>query len=144
MEVEVIFEKTYPRVDIEEKYAHIEETVVVDPNEPRLTYDEIMQKIYSNMTYILMPERVKASQQFIDLAIEVSDLYGIYIVIRRHLSHISVVLSFDYGGCFSDMCKLLGMADRLCVFNNANGREITFALDYFTHVEMKNGKIMNP
>ena len=90
MSVEIIYEKKYPRIDPIEEMKQIELEMADEPEEPTPSFEEIMQKIQANTTYVLMPERIKASEDFIQAAIEVSELYELDTKIERHFDHISV------------------------------------------------------
>lgn len=98
MSVEIIYEKKYPRIDPMEEMKQIELEMADEPEEPTPSFEEIMQKIQENTTYVLMPERIKASENFIQAAIEVSELYELDTKIERHFDHISVNYSFNCCG----------------------------------------------
>ena len=106
MSVEIIYEKKYPRIDSMEEMKQIEMEMADEPEEPTPSFDEIMQKIQENTTYVLMPERIKASEDFIRAAIEVSELYELDTKIERHFDHISVDYSFNCCGGLRDICLL--------------------------------------
>ena len=59
MSVEIIYEKKYPRIDPMEEMKQIEMEMADEPEEPTPSFDEIMQKIQENTTYVLMPERIR-------------------------------------------------------------------------------------
>lgn len=103
MSVEIIYKKKYLRIDPMEELKRVEMEAADELEQPRPTFDEIMQKIYANTTYVLMPERIKASEEFIQTAIEVSELYELDTKIERHLDHISVNYSFDCCGGLRDI-----------------------------------------
>jgi len=69
MSVEIVYEKKYPRIDPMEEMKQIELDMADEPKEPTPSFEEIMQKIQENTTYVLMPERIKASEDFIRVAI---------------------------------------------------------------------------
>ncbi len=103
MSVEIVYEKKYPRIDPMEEMKQIEIEMADEPKEPNPSYEEMMQKIQANTAYVLMPERIKASEDFIQTAIEVSELYELDTKIERHLDHISVNYSFDCCGGLRDI-----------------------------------------
>ena len=144
MSKEIIYEKRYPRIDLTAAMKEIEEEKVEAPNEPVPSFDEIMQKIALNTTLVLMPERIKASEEFIRIAKEVSELYELDTRIERHFDHISVTYSFDCGGGMSYINQVFGMADQFSFFTNIYGRDITISLDYFTHASLRNGRVVSP
>ena len=59
------------------------------------SFEEIMKEIYSNVSYLVLPEREKRAKDFIKTAIEISNDYEVDIEIKEHLSHISVTYFFD-------------------------------------------------
>ena len=144
MNKETIYEKTYPRIDAVKEMLQIEQEMADESNEPVPSFEEIMQKIQANTTYVVMPERIKNSEKFIQMAIEVSELYELDTRIDRHFDHISVTYSFDCGGGLQEINRVFGMADQFSFFTNIHGRDITVSLDYFTHATVRNGRIVSP
>ncbi len=144
MSVEIIYEKKYPRIDPMEEMKQIEMEMADEPEEPTPSFDEIMQKIQENTTYVLMPERIKASEDFIRTAIEVSELYELDTKIERHFDHISVDYSFNCCGGLRDINKVIGMADQSSFFKDILGWDITISLDFFTHAVVRNGRVVAP
>lgn len=144
MSVEIIYEKKYPRIDPMEELKQVEMEAADEPEQPRPNFDEIMQKIYANTTYVLMPERIKASEEFIQTAIEVSELYELDTKIERHLDHISVNYSFDCCGGLRDINKVFGMADQFSFFKDIYGWDITVSMDFYTHAVVRNGRVVAP
>lgn len=144
MSKETIYEKTYPRIDAVKGMLQIEQEMAGKSNEPAPSFEEIMQKILTNTTYVVMPERIKNSEKFIQMAIEVSELYELDTRIDRHFDHISVTYSFDCGGGLQEINRVFGMADQFSFFTNIHGRDITVSLDYFTHATVRNGRIVSP
>ena len=64
LEEEVIYEKTYPREDIDELHAKLSKEVDVQDRDEkkRMTFDEIMEEIYEGVEYELLPERAKSAE----------------------------------------------------------------------------------
>lgn len=144
MSVEIIYEKKYPRIDPMEEMKQIELEMADESEEPAPSFEEVMQKIQANTTYVLMPERLIASEEFIRSAIEVSELYELDTRIVRHLDHVSVDYSFDCCGDLRDINQVFGMADRFSFFKDIFGRDITISLDFFTHAVVRNGRVVAP
>ena len=122
----------------------IELEMADEPEEPTPSFEEIMQKIQANTTYVLMPERIKASADFIQAAIEVSELYELDTKIERHFDHISVDYSFNCCGGLRDINRVIGMADQSSFFKDIFGWDITISLDFFTHAVVRNGRVVAP
>lgn len=144
MSGEIIYEKKYPCIDPVKKMEQIDQKLSKEPKKVIPPYQKMLRKIQVDTTYVLMPERIKASEEFIRTAIEVSKLYELDTRIERHLDHISVYYSFDCGGCLRDINRVFGMADQASFFRDVHGRDITVSLDFFTHATFRNGKIMFP
>ena len=144
MSVEIIYEKKYPRIDPMEEMKQIELEMADEPNDPTPAFHEIMAKIQAETTYVLMPERIKASERFIQTAIEVSELYELDTKIVRHLDHISVNYSFDSCGGMRYINRVFGMADEFAFFKDIHGWDITVSMDFFTHTVVRNGRVVAP
>lgn len=144
MSVEIIYEKKYPRIDPMEELRQAELEMADEPEQPQPTFSEMMEKIYADTTYVLIPERIKASEDFIRAAIEVSELYELDTKIERHIDHISVDYSFDCCGGLRDINKVIGMADQSSFFKDIFGWDITISLDFFTHAVVRNGRVVAP
>ena len=142
--VEVIYEKKYLHIDSVDEMKQIGLEIADEPEERLSSFEEMMEKICINTTYVLMPERVRASREFVRAAIEISKLYELDTRIERRLDHISVNYSFDCGGGLRDINRLFGMADQVSFFKNINGRDITISLDFYTHAVVRNGRIASP
>ena len=144
MGVEIIYEKKYPRINPIEEMKQIELEMADEPEEATPPFNEIMAKIQADTTYVLMPERIKASEKFIQTAIEVSELYELDTKIERHLDHISVNYSFNCCGGMRDINRVFGMADQFSFFKDIYGWDITVSLDFYTHAVVRNGRVVAP
>ena len=106
---EIIYEKHFHKetiAEIEKDRIDFVEAIGEDA-EHAPSFDEIMKKIYSNVTYLVLPEREKMAQTFIETAIEISNDYELDIEIEEHLSHISATYYFDCGACMGSLEELL-------------------------------------
>ena len=144
MSKEIIYEKKYPRIDPMVELKNSTQERVDDPKEPIPTFEEIMKKIQTNTTYVLMPERIKGSEEFIQTAIEISKLYELDTRIERRFDHISVIYSFDCCGGLRYINQVFKMADQFSFFTDIHDRDITISFDYFTHASVRNGRIVSP
>lgn len=144
MSVEIIYEKKYPRIDPMEEMKQIELEMADEPKEATPSFDEIMAKIQADTTYVLMPERIKASEKFIQTAIEVSELYELDTKIERHIDRIIVNYSFDSCGGMREINRVFGMADEFAFFKDIYGWDITVSLGFFTHAVVRNGRVVAP
>ena len=144
MSVEIVYEKKYPRIDPMEDMKQIELEMADEPKEPTPSFEEIMQKIQESTAYVLMHERIKASEDFIRAAIVVSEMHELDTKIERHLDHISVDYSFNCCGGLRDIKRVIGMADQPSFFKEIFGRNITISLDFFTHAVVRNGSVVAP
>ena len=98
---EIIYEKHFHKETIEELEKERIDLVEAFGEDAKQapSFNEIMKMIYSNVTYLALPEREKMAQTFIETAIEISNDYELDIEIEEHLSHISATYYFDCGAC---------------------------------------------
>lgn len=142
---EVIYEKKFPKWEMpsEEELAEIE--VDADEQKEHLIFEQIIEKIYEGVEYVLMPERVEAANRFVRKAIEVSELYEMDIKIEKRTSHISTTYYFNYGGGMKHLTDIIGMADDLAFFGRKdNAYDIVMSLDFYTHAVYRKGRQINP
>ena len=145
-EEEVIYEKTYPREDIDELHAKLSKEVVVQDRDEkkRMTFDEIMEEIYEGVEYELLPERAKSAEIFVELAKRISEIYKLDVKIVKHYSHISVDFCFNSSGCMGFLKHIIRFADDISFFANIKGYEIVMSLDHYTHAETRHGRRIHP
>lgn len=144
MRSKVIYEKIFPPMEIP-SMEEIEETnATPDEETERLTFEEIMQKIYKDMVYVVIPGRAEKAESFIRKAISVSELYEMDIKIEQHFSHISVSYHFDCGGAMKHLIDIISEADEIAFFRPKEGRDIIMSLDFYTHAEYRNGRRIEP
>ena len=115
---EIIYEKHFHKETIEaiekERIDFVE--AFGEDAEQAPSFNEIMKKIYSNVTYLVLPEREKMAKTFIETAIEISNDYELDIEIEEHLSHISATYYFDCGACMGFLRRIIEMSDDISFF----------------------------
>ena len=142
---EVIYEKRFPKWEMPSDEELAEDKVDADEPKERLTFEQIMEKIYKDVTYVPMPERTEEAKAFLRKAIEVSELYEMDVKIERRTTHISVTYYFDFGGGMKALTDIIGMADDLAFFGRKdNEYDIVMSLDFYTHTVYRNGRQENP
>ena len=146
LEEEVIYEKTYPREDIDELHAKLSKEVDVQDRDEkkRMTFDEIMEEIYEGVEYELLPERALSAEIFVELAKRISEIYELDVKIVKHYSHISVDFCFSSSGCMGFLKHIIRFADDISFFANIKGYEIVMSLDHYTHAETRHGRRIHP
>ena len=146
LEEEVIYEKTYPREDIDELHAKLSKEVDVQDRDEkkRMTFDEIMEEIYEGVEYELLPERAKSAEIFVELAKRISEIYKLDVKIVKHYSHISVDFCFSSSGFMGFLKHIIRFADDISFFANIKGYEIVMSLDHYTHAETRHGRRIHP
>ena len=97
-----------------------------------------------NRTLILIPEKLKKADEFIKLAIEVSELYELDTKISEKDSHIVVNYSFDSAGDMAFLIPVFRQADSISFFTGIYGFEITISLDYYTHAVYNKDRLVHP
>lgn len=146
----VIYEKNYPHPTFEKEMKELEEyekKVESSPDyipEPDMTFDEFYKKMMNDRTLILLPGRMKGSEEFIKLAIETSEQYELDIKVTREDSHIAVDYSFDSAGDMGFLIPVFRIADSISFFTGIHGFEITISLDYYTHAVYHKGQLVHP
>lgn len=110
---EIIYEKHFHKETIEELEKERIDLVEAFGEDAKQapSFNEIMKMIYSNVTYLALPEREKMAQTFIETAIEISNDYELDIEIEEHLSHISATYYFDCGACMGFLRRIIEMSD---------------------------------
>lgn len=141
---DVIYEKRFPKLEIPSLEEFGEMDASANEETEPLTFEEIMERIYTDVVYVLMPERAAKAESFIRKAIAVSELYEIDIKIEYHFSHISANYYFDCGGCMKHLIDIIKEADDVAFFRPTEGCDIIMTLDFYTHVEYRNGRQVNP
>lgn len=142
---EVIYEKKFPKWEMPSEEELSECKVDTDKPKERLTFEQIMEQIYKDVTYVPMPERTEEAKAFIRKAIEVSELYEMDVKIERRTTHISVTYYFDFGGGMKALTDIIGMADDLSFFGrNDKEYDLVMSLDFYTHTVYRNGRQENP
>lgn len=145
-EEEVIYEKSYPREDIEELRAILskEEDAQEHEHNKRMTFDEIIDEIYEGVEYEPLPERAKSAELFVKTAIEISETYELDVKITRRHSHISVDYCFDSSGSMGFLKYIIRFADDISFFANIKGYDIVMSIDHYTHAEIRHGRRIHP
>lgn len=146
----VIYEKHYPHPTLEEELKELEEyqrELEKDPDykpEPAKTFDEFYQDMMDNRTIIPIPEKIEKADEFIKLAIEVSELYELDIKISKTDSSIEVDYSFDSVGDMAYLISVFRKADSISFITGIYGFEITISLDYYTHAVYNKDRLVHP
>lgn len=142
-----IYEKKFPRLDISE-IKRLEKEVAkessTEEETEHLTFEEIIQRIYKDMIYAVMPGRKEKALAFMRKAVAISELYEMTIKIEEHLSHVCVTYYFDCSGGMKRLIDIIKDADDISFFNQIDGYEIVMSLDFYTHTEYRHGRQMNP
>lgn len=141
----VIYEKKFPKWDMQSDEDSAEVEIEVDEEKEHLTFEQIMEAIYKDVIYVFLPDRVEKAKAFIRKAVEVSELYEMDIKIEQRTSHISVTYYFDFGGGMKALTDIIGMADELAFFGRKdNAYDIVMSLDFYTHAVYRNGRQVEP
>jgi len=141
---EVIYEKKFPKIDIPSVEVIKKMNKSETDNAERITFEQIIEKIYKDVVYVFMPERKEKAKVFVEKAIEVSELYEMDICVEQHFSHISVSYYFDCGGAMKYLIDVISLADEISFFRPKDGYELIMSLDFYTHAEFRNGRQCEP
>lgn len=146
----IIYEKHYHHPTLEEEMKELEEyqrDLEKDPDykpEPTKTFEEFYQDMMDNRTIIPIPEKIEKADEFIKLAIEVSELYELDTKISRKDCYIEINYSFDSAGDMAFLIPVFRKADNISFFTGIYGFDITISLDYYTHTVYNKGRIVYP
>ncbi|MBS5655892.1 MAG: hypothetical protein KHW98_04200 [Firmicutes bacterium] len=126
LETEVIYKKTFLEKSIDEiEFSMIEQGISVkDKSKKHMTFDEIINEIFREIEYVLLPERAKTAEAFVKTAIEISETYELDVKIVKHHSHISVNYYFNSTGCMGFLRKVIMFADDIEFFTNTKGYDM--------------------
>ena len=140
----IIYAKQFPKWEMpnEEELKTIESPA--NQETEHLTFEQIIEKIYKDVVYVLMPERAEKANFFIRKAIAVSELYELNIKIEQHFSHITVSYYFDCGGAMKYLIDIIKEADEIAFFRPKDGCDLIMSLDFYTHAEYRNGRQVEP
>lgn len=145
MSYQIIYEKKFPRIDIEALKAELDANKEEFEELPGPDYEAFLAYHYNATTWIPLPKKQAGAQKFIDVAIAVSNCCETDIRIEQADSHITARLSFDCGGgSLHDMKPLLALADELRFSTGMHEREITVTVTYYTQAEIRCGMVMAP
>ena len=140
---EVIYEKKFPKWEMptDEELDEIKTNEEVE----HLIHEQIIDRIYKDVVYVLMPERTEEAKAFVRKAIEVSNLYEMDIKIEKRTSHISATYYFDFGGGMKYLTDIIGMADDIAFFGRKDkAYDVVMSLDFYTHAVCRNGLQVSP
>ena len=155
---EIIYEKHFHKETIEELEKERIDLVEAFGEDAKQapSFNEIMKMIYSNVTYLALPEREKMAQTFIETAIEISNDYELDIEIEEHLSHISATYYFDCGACMGFLRRIIEMSDDISFFDmiqlfkdvsffdHLKGFDMAMSLDFYTKAVFKRERLIQP
>ena len=133
---EIIYEKHFHKETIEELEKERIDLVEAFGEDAKQapSFNEIMKMIYSNVTYLALPEREKM----------VSNDYELDIEIEEHLSHISATYYFDCGACMGFLKRIIEMSDDISFFEHIKGFDMAMSLDFYTKAVFKRERLIQP
>lgn len=118
-----------------------------DDDEPDIPADELLnafnetaERVYNELVYVPIPGRDEIKKIFIDQAIKLSERYQYDIKIYSAFCGIETYLSFDHQLTYTDLPRLIGMADDISIHSGVYNREFTICLTFYTHEIYRNGK----
>lgn len=145
MKRKVIYQKTYPELDLDEMEVLAgAEHLSADNEHSAPSFDEFIKRMYQDTVYWLIPERVKTANEFINRAIKLSKIYEIDTKIIQHDAHITVDYFFDSCAGMGFLKELIQYADDITFFTNTRGHEIQLSMEYYTHAIFRNGHRVRP
>lgn len=135
---EVIYEKYYPLVDVEQLNGAGKCSSI-----PELSFEEFMEKANSAIELIPIPERQELAEHFLKTAIQVSEEYEIDLAVTKCDELVSACFTVESGPYAEALKPLFILADRY-FFTVCKDYRLMISLDSYTHKVLRNGKILNP
>lgn len=138
----IIYEKKFPKDNWE---ALIEDLTLPQPSiSTAESYERFEKLLGEEFVYVLLPSRQKGAEEFVNVAMEISDLYEMDIKITRHVSHIAVDYYFNVCYGLRHLRDVIKMADEISFYTNTHGYDINLCLDYYTHAVFHHGRQLHP
>lgn len=140
---EVLYHKTYPKPDDTEELAADEEIEEM-PAGPRLTFDEMMEKIQKDTYYVLLPNKMRCADLFVKEAIRISEWYELDLKVTKYDFNIVAEFYLNCGVVLYEHQRLMLLADSFEIFNNIEGHDILLRLEYNTHAVIRRSRQIYP
>jgi len=142
----IIYEKHYPKLEFAmmESADDSQNEISLENKPENLSFEQILEKIYKDVVYILLPERQLMAKEFLRKAINISNIYELDVKIRQHFDHITVNYYFNCAGCMGFLKEIIAYSDDIAFFNNIDGFEIVLSLDFYTHAVYRKDRRIKP
>ena len=135
----VIYSRHYPEIDVEKAMLDAGELCRNDPDcltIPAPSVEEILARAEARYTYRRRPSAAEVSQQFIELAIGLSEAYEISLDLTMHEQYICATMDVAFGPYFGEVKRrldaLMAIADRVSLFYNKSKPDYVVAsIDYY-------------
>ncbi len=141
MSTEIIYQKKFPPHEIPDIETHDDELL---ENIQIPSFEKLMERIYNETAYVLIPAREERAKVFISKAIEVSETYEFDLMIIKRIPHISAYFDIEPMGPMTQMLDVIKEADDITFFPAKDEDKITLCLDFYTHAEYVRGKRTRP
>lgn len=135
---EVIYEKQYPLVDVDQLKCAGKCSSI-----PELSFEEFMEKANSAIELIPIPERQELVENFLKTAIQVSEEYEIDLTVTKCDELVSACFTVESGPCAEALKPLFILADRY-FFTVCKDYRLMISLDFYTHAVYRNGRRQVP
>lgn len=142
MNGEVIYEKKFDLTDYEDEEE--DKSDKAGPTQKKLSFAEYMNEVYRSISFVPIPEHIERANEFVRLAISVSEKNMIDLRIVRYDQFISAVYSFNSLAIFWQAGELISMADEVAVADKTDGYDVTVCVNYYTVAVMRNGRRISP
>ena len=114
--------------------------------EPSISYEQFCKLYEENSEYVIIPQKAKRRQRFIDIAMELSSVYEIDMDIVVYPYYVQVEIYANdatYTRHLKSLyAELAVMSDCITHFTSLKGKEFDFTiiLDYHTHTHYLSGR----
>lgn len=140
--VNIIFEKKFPQMTMEEYDAIVDQNSKVAVPLPRPDCEAICRKILEESVRIVIPGRTEVRENFIAQAKELADYYAINTTVMEYEDRLTASFSVDSNDSYSELRKIIQLSDDLSFcFNNGT---MKLLLTFYTHATYFEGRRITP
>lgn len=141
----VIYEKHYPKWSARDQKKLQKSAHAGNCGEgSERSFSDVLQKLYGENTYLLLPERAPQAKAFVRTARELAEFYEVDVRITEHLERITVEFFFQYGGPMSFLKEIIRYADELTCSSGKEGYDVWVMLECYTHAVFYRGRRLRP
>ena len=140
----IIYQKKFPKATLEEIENEIWNGENENRQEKEINFDEMVKKLYSDVTFLVLPDKVKKAKNFIQSIIEISNAYELDVEIKDNFSYISATFFIECCIGMGFLKKIIQMADDISFCTHIDDYDLAITLDYYTKALCRKGRPIQP